>query len=90
MTDAAPSRLVVEAVHKLSGRPWIFVSGTLEGGVVRIGDPVVVRTGTGPDVETAVRTIELHGPPGKTTIALDESLAGVVEPGIVLLVDRPL
>ena len=88
MTDSAPSRLVVEAVHRISGRPWILVTGVLEGGVLHVGDHVVVRSGNGKEAGAVVRSIELHGPPGRTTVALDEGLASNVGPGTDIVSGR--
>ncbi|BCJ56129.1 hypothetical protein Asp14428_76040 [Actinoplanes sp. NBRC 14428] len=78
MTQPQPSRLIVENVHRFSRRPWIFVTGRLEGGEIAIGDSVSIAYGGRMPVTTTVRSIELHGPPGKTTIALDATLESAV------------
>jgi hypothetical protein len=79
------TRLIVEAVHRISGRPWVFVTGLLEGDDLRLGDEMTVAHG---DVNVAfavVRSIELHGPPGKTTIAVDVDHADTLRDGAVLI-----
>jgi len=73
--------MVVQYVHRISGRPWILVSGRLEGGTLHIGDLVKVVVDGGPDVMATVKTIEVHSPPGLTTFGLDDSLAEVVRVG---------
>jgi hypothetical protein len=35
------SRLTVERTFRLSSRPWLLVTGVLDGGPLRIGDHVV-------------------------------------------------
>jgi translation elongation factor EF-Tu-like GTPase len=78
------TRLIVENVHRMSSRPWIFVTGRLEGDALRIGDELTL---TGSDDSTApvvVRSIELHGAPTKTTVAVDGASAGTIEQGTVL------
>lgn len=78
MTQSDAARLVVENVHKVSRRPWIFVTGRLDGGPLAIGDSVSIAFGDKPATSTLVRSIELHGPPGKTTIAIDAALEPVI------------
>ena len=64
------TRLVVEAVHQLPGRPWRLVTGRLEGGPVRPGDECVISH-QGTDSSVTVRSVELHSPPGTVTIGVD-------------------
>ena len=78
------TKLVVEAVHQLTGRPWILVTGRLEDGDLRIGDQMWIAYQESAPVAAVVRTIELHAPVGRTTIAIDASLAGQVGEGAVL------
>lgn len=75
------SILAVEAVHRVSGRSSIFVSGRLTGDPLIVGATVTVRTHGRPDTSTQIRGIEFHSPPGLTTIALDESLVDTVGAG---------
>ncbi|AGL18680.1 hypothetical protein [Actinoplanes sp. N902-109] len=84
MRTGGTSRLVVENIHKLSRRPWIFVTGRLEGDPLRIGDSVTVRGDGDVAVPAVVRSIELHGAPGRTTIALDATLGTEVTAGTVI------
>ncbi len=78
------SRLVVERVDALNSRPqWVFVTGTLSGKPVSIGDTLVIRHAEGP-TEATIRTIEMHNPPGKTTIALDSGLKPIIMAGTVI------
>lgn len=87
------TRLIVEAVHRTSSRPWVFVTGRLEGDGLRVGDEMAVARGyvdVNGDINVAsvvVRSIELHGPPGKTTIAVDADLADLLGDGAVLIRD---
>jgi hypothetical protein len=69
------TRLIVESVHRISSRPWVFVTGRLEGGGLRIGDEMTVTDGDAHTGSAVVRSIELHSAPGKTTIAVDAELA---------------
>jgi translation elongation factor EF-Tu-like GTPase len=78
------TRLVVERVHRVSRRPWIFVTGRLDGEALRIGDEVTVIYGEAAPVCTVVRSIELHSLPGKTTIAVDVELANSLGEGAVI------
>ncbi len=78
------SRMLVERIDTLNSRSqWIFVTGTLTGEPVSIGDTLSVRHANGP-VAATIRTIEMHNLPGKTTIALDADLKPVVMPGTVI------
>ncbi|NUT34123.1 MAG: hypothetical protein HOV79_13740 [Hamadaea sp.] len=77
------SQLTVERTFKLSGRPWLLVTGVLEGDPLSIGDHVTVH-GPGPAVETVVRSIEMHSAPGTTTIAVDVALDESIKPGTVV------
>jgi hypothetical protein len=79
------TRLIVENVHRVSRRPWVLVTGRLEGdGELRIGDGVTIGVDGGEPVATVIRSIEIHSPAGLTTIALDESVADVVGAGVVV------
>ncbi|MET8148280.1 hypothetical protein ACIBSW_26940 [Actinoplanes sp. NPDC049668] len=78
-------RLTVESVHRVSSRPWVFVTGRLEGGELCIGDELTVAHGDVPVASAVVRSIELHSPPGTTTVAIDADLADSVQGGTVLL-----
>jgi translation elongation factor EF-Tu-like GTPase len=78
------TRLIVEAVHRISSRPWVFVTGRLEGGDLQVGDEMAVAHGDVHVGSAVVRSIELHSPPGKTTIAVDADLAGMFSDGAVL------
>lgn len=84
MSDTSESRLVVERVDVLPGRPWVFVSGRLDGDVLRVGATVVIRYGDRPAVAATLRTIELHSPPGITTVAIDAEFRDAVGPGAEL------
>ena len=78
------SRMLVERVDILRSRAqWIFVTGTLSGEPITIGDTVSVHHANGVTVAT-IRTIEMHSPAGKTTIALDSELKPIIEPGTVI------
>jgi len=79
------TRLIVERVHRVSSRPWLFVTGRLEGDALRIGDQMTVAYGDGREATAVIRSIELHGPPGTTTIAVDAGLADTLREGIVLI-----
>jgi hypothetical protein len=78
-------RLIVERVHRTSSRPWVFVTGRLEGGELSIGDEMTVAHGDVPVGAAVVRSIELHGPPGTTTVAVDADLADSIRDGTVLI-----
>jgi translation elongation factor EF-Tu-like GTPase len=78
------TRLVVEIVHRIPGRPWVFATGRLEGGVLRIGDELVVQNSNVPGTAAAIRSIELHSSPGKTTVAVDAEFVDSLWPGTVL------
>ncbi|MEU4558702.1 hypothetical protein AB0F72_09935 [Actinoplanes sp. NPDC023936] len=78
------ARLVVDELHRLSTRPWVFVTGRLEGGVLRIGDRLAVTYRDQPPAEAVIRTIEIHTRPGTTTIAVDAELADHLGKGAVL------
>lgn len=76
-------RLLVRDVHAISSRPWIFVTGTLEGGDLRIGDEVSIEYRE--SVASAViRSIEMHSPPGTTTVAVDAALRPRIGPGALI------
>jgi len=84
MTEGTGSRLVVDRVDVLPGRPFLLVSGRLSGRPVGIGDAVTIRYGDRDPVATVIRTVELHTRPGVTTIAIDDSLRDEVGPGAEL------
>ena len=77
------TRLVVERVDTNSRRPWIFVTGRLEGDPLRIGDTVTIDADKQQPTAT-VRSIEVHTAPGMTTIAIDASLKPQVHAGTVI------
>ena len=79
------TRLIVESVHRISRRPWVFVTGRLEGGDLRLGDEMTVTYGDAHVASAVVRSIELHSAPGKTTIAVDADLADALRDGAVLI-----
>jgi hypothetical protein len=81
------TRLIVENVHRIASRPWAFVTGRLEGDELRIGDELTVAQGEVPVGTAVIRSIELHSPPGKTTIAIDADLADSVRDGVALIRD---
>ena len=78
------TRLVIERVHRLASRPWVFVTGRLEGEALRIGDELTVLDGGAPSGMAVVRAIELHAASSKTTVAVDADLADCVHEGAVL------
>lgn len=83
MTDPV-SRMVVERVDFLPSRAeWVFVTGVLSGDPVHIGDTVSVDDGAQKTV-TTIKSIEIHSPPGKTTIALDAGLRSLITTGTVI------
>jgi hypothetical protein len=86
MEEKSPmTRLIVEAVHRIRSRPWVFVTGRLEGDDLHLGDEMTVAHGDMRLASAVVRSIELHGSPGKTTIAVDADLAGTIREGTVLV-----
>lgn len=76
--------LVVEAVHNVSGRPWIFVSGRLSGGPLAKGTVVTIQTPGKTAATAEIRTLELHSRPGITTVAIDNLFADTVTVGSLL------
>jgi hypothetical protein len=78
------TRLIVEHVHRISSRPWAIVTGRLEGDELRIGDELILAHGDAAWASAVIRSIELHSPPGKTTIAVVAELAGSILDGTVL------
>jgi hypothetical protein len=78
------TQLFVEVTHRLSGRPWVLVTGRLDDGVLRAGDRMSLDYRGRPPVEVVVRSIELHTRPGKTTIAVDAEPADDLGEGAVL------
>jgi hypothetical protein len=79
------TRFIVEGVHRVSSRPWVFVTGRLEGDGLRLGDEMTVEHGDVNVASVVVRSIELHGPPGRTTIAVDADVADALRDGAVLI-----
>jgi hypothetical protein len=75
--------LVVERIARISRRPWLFLSGRLEGEPLRIGDELTVAIDGMTPARVIVRAIEFHAHPGVTTIAVDEGLADSVQVGTV-------
>lgn len=59
------TRLIIENVHRISSRPWAFVTGRLEGDELRIGDELFVAQGDLPVASAVIRSIELHSPARK-------------------------
>ena len=78
------TRLIVENVHRMSSRPWVFVTGRLEGDVLRIGDELALLRADDPVVSVVIRSIELHGEPGKTTVGVEGASAEEIRVGAVL------
>jgi hypothetical protein len=78
------TRLVVERIDRISRRPWLFLSGRLEGEPLRIGDELTVAADGATPATATIRAIEFHTRPGVTTIAVDDSLADSVKVGAVL------
>ncbi|NMO57772.1 hypothetical protein HH310_42250 [Actinoplanes sp. TBRC 11911] len=76
------TRLIVQNVHRLSSRPWTFLTGRLEGDALRIGDELTFSDG--PAASVVVRSVELHGGPGMTTVAVEGAFAGEIRAGAVL------
>jgi translation elongation factor EF-Tu-like GTPase len=81
------TRLTVEKVHRISNRPWVLVTGRLEGDALRVGDELTLTDGEARQGAAVVRSIEIHGLPGKTTIAVDADLADALRDGSVLVRD---
>ncbi|NJC69765.1 hypothetical protein HC031_08530 [Planosporangium thailandense] len=71
MTEASPSRLVIERVDKLSSRPWPLVTGRLEGKRLTVGQRVIIRQHDSVETPATIKGIELHTAPGMTTVAID-------------------
>ena len=78
------TRLIVERVDRIPSRPWLFVTGRLEGNAVHVGDVMTVSHGQTPQTSAVIRAIEFHSRPGKTTIAVDGDLADSVQVGATL------
>ncbi|WIM93996.1 hypothetical protein ACTOB_005996 [Actinoplanes oblitus] len=78
------TRLIVERVHHLSSRPWLFVTGRLEGEALRIGDELTVWDGGVAAGLAVVRSIELHAASSHTTVAVESDLASAIQEGAVL------
>jgi hypothetical protein len=84
MTQAGGSRLTVERIDRLSRRPWIFLTGRLEGDPLRVGQPGTIHPGEAGSILATIESIELHSSPGSTTIAIDAAHADDVTVGTVL------
>jgi len=83
--NTANSTLVVERVDVLPSRPqWIFVTGVLSGEPIRVGDTVYIRNDNQKPVATTIKSIEIHSPPGKTTVMLDVESRPIVTAGTVV------
>jgi len=79
------TRLTVERVDTISRRPsMVFVTGTLEGGPLHIGDSVVIDDIDRAATHTVIRSVEVHTAPGKSTIALDAALKPLIRSGVVI------
>ncbi|MEV0272791.1 hypothetical protein AB0H43_28765 [Hamadaea sp. NPDC050747] len=78
------SQLTVERTFKLTGRPWLLVTGRLDGEPLNIGDQLTIAGPGQPPVGGVVRSIELHSAPGTTTIAVDLELDDRIRPGTVV------
>ena len=78
------TRLIVENVHRIASRPWTFLTGRLEGEALRIGDRLGLAGPDGPAEPVVVQSIELHGAPAKTTVAVEGASAAVIQVGTVL------
>ena len=78
------TRLIVERVDRIPSRPWLFVTGRLEGNAVHVGDVMTVSHGQAAQTSAVIRAIEFHSRPGKTTIAVDGDLADSVQVGATL------
>jgi len=74
------TRLIVENVHRMSSRPWAFVTGRLEGDSLRVGDELV----DGRSIAVVVRSVELHSAPATTTVAVEGVSADTIRAGTVL------
>lgn len=78
------TRLIVDRVHRVSSRPWLFVTGRLEGDALRLGDELTVAYDGVSSGLAVVRSIELHAAPSMTTVAVEADPAGSVREGAVL------
>ena len=74
------TRLVVENVHRMSSRPWTFVTGRLDGDALRVGDELVDDR----SISVVVRSVELHSAPATTTVAVEGVSAEAIRAGTVL------
>jgi hypothetical protein len=72
---------VVEAIHRVSARPWILLTGRMVEGSLSKGDTVTVHNEGKPDASTEVATVEFHSPPGTTTIGVPEGAADLIAVG---------
>lgn len=88
MTEGGGSRFVVERVDTLPSRPWIFLSGRLDGEPIHVGSSVQVHYSTRPPVTAVVRAVELHTRPQMTTFAIDREFQDAVGPGALVIARR--
>lgn len=79
------SRLVVERVDTIQGRPWTFVSGHLRGEPIRVGDTVTLEPVEGEHRTAVVQAVELHTKKGVTTVAIDLPIDGPVDVGTAVV-----
>lgn len=61
---------VVEETFTLPARAYILALGTVEHGVVRLGDPIELRSPAGESFPGLVEHIEFHSHPGKNTLGI--------------------
>jgi hypothetical protein len=78
------ARLIVERVASVWRRPWVMATGRLEGGPLRAGDTISISYGEHPVAVTVIRSIEVHGPAGMVTIAVDREHEALLGPGAVI------
>ncbi|GAA2676819.1 hypothetical protein [Actinoplanes palleronii] len=78
------TRFLVAAVHRIAGRPWALVTGNLAGDALRAGDEMELSDRTGTVHPVVIRSIEMHGPPGTTTLAVDAAFADLLGAGSIL------
>ena len=78
------TRLIVERVATVWRRPWVMVTGRLEGSSLAAGDEISISYGDRPAAVTVIRSIEVHGPAGMVTIAVDREHEALLGPGAVI------
>lgn len=84
MTGDPGFRFVVEEVFRLPSRPYVLALGTIESGVVRVGDQVEAHTADGQRFAGVVEAIEFHSPQGKHTIGVGGPAADRLAHGVVV------